>query len=263
MARRILVSKILKTNLMHNNPTLAKYIPLTKRLKRDLLSSMLDQHSMVYVKPDQGSQGNGVIRIEKINRSYRYQNGLQVFTFTTFNSMYASLRKHFNHKKYIIQKGIHLLKHKGRPFDFRVMIQRNPKRKWECTGTLGRLAHPGKAVTNGSQGGTIYDPSLLLSPLIQTRTSALLRHMNRLAHLTASQLSQTHPQLNELGLDIAIDRSLKPWILEVNTSPDAGPFSLLPNPKIIRTIVAYGKIYGKHHRSSCTKAKKAPGSSKG
>lgn len=263
MAKRILVSKMLKNNLMLKSSELAQHMPLTKYLNRHRLSSMLDQYRMVYVKPDLGSQGRGVIRVEKIKQSYRYQEGLHVHTFKNFDSMYASISKQFGQKEYLVQKGVHLLKYKGRPFDFRIMIQRNPKRKWECTGTLGRLAHPGKAVTNGSQGGTIYDPSVLLAPFADKRmTAAALRRMNRLANVTALRLSRSYPQLNELGLDIALDRKLKPWILEANTSPDAGPFSLLPNPKIIRTIVAYGKAYGKHHRSTCSKAKRAPVSAK-
>ncbi|SMF74916.1 YheC/D like ATP-grasp [Paenibacillus uliginis N3/975] len=259
MLKSILVSKMHKTNLMLNNSKLAKHIPLTKRLNRQLLSRMLEQHGMIYVKPDKGSQGKGVIRVEKIKQGYRYQSGVKVFTFTSFSSMFSSICKHFGHRQYLVQKGVHLLKYNGRPFDFRVMIQRNPKRKWECTGTIGRLAHPGKAVTNGSQGGTIYEPSVLLAPFANKgKTAAVLRGMNRITHVTAARLSQTYPHLNELGLDIGLDRRLKPWILEVNTYPDAAPFSLLPNPKVMRTIVAYGKAYGRHHRTTCTKAKRAP-----
>lgn len=263
MTKRNLVSKMLKTKLLLSSPELAKHIPLTKHLNRSMLSNMLHEHNMVYVKPDSGAQGKGVIRVDKIKQGYRYQLGFDVLTFTTFDSMYSSISKHFGNKPYLVQKGIHLLKYKRRPFDFRVMIQRNPKRMWECTGTLARLAHPGKAVTNGSQGGTIYDPSILLASFAdKKKTAAVLRTMNKLAHITALKLSQTDPRLNELGLDIALDQKLMPWILEVNTSPDAAPFSLLPNPQIIRTIVAYGKAYGKQHRTKCTKAKKAPISAK-
>lgn len=263
MAKSIPASKMKKTNLMLKSSTLANHMPLTKRLNRQLLSSMLTLHRMVYVKPDNGSQGKGVIRVEKTKRGYRYQKGIKVSTFTSFNSMFSSISKHFGNRKYLIQKGIHLLKYNGRPFDFRVMIQRNPKRKWECTGTVGRLAHPNKAVTNGSQGGTIYEPSVLLAPFANKReTATVLRSMNNLAYESAANLSRTYPHINELGVDIGVDQKLKPWIFEVNTLPDACPFSLLPNRKAIRTIVAYGKAYGKRHRMTCTKAKRAPVSSK-
>ncbi|WP_106766620.1 YheC/YheD family protein [Paenibacillus faecalis] len=259
MAKRNLVSKIHKTNLILHSSMLAKHIPVTKRLNRSLLSRMLKKHGMIYVKPDKGSQGKGVIRVEKTKYGYRYQKGMKVFKFNSFCSMFSSIRKHFGQKKYVLQKGIRLLKYKGRPFDFRVMIQRNPKRKWECTGTFGRLAHPRKAVTNGSQGGTIYEPSALLSPFANKKRSArILRRMNKLAHVTATRLSRTYPQLNELGVDIGLDRRLKPWIFEVNTYPDACPFSLLPDSRALRKIVAYGKAYGRRHRTRCSKAKRAP-----
>ncbi|KKO52948.1 YheC/YheD family protein [Paenibacillus sp. DMB20] len=257
MAKKPPRSKILKTKIMAASPKLTEHIPLTRRLNRQLLSRMLNQYGMVYVKPDEGAQGKGVIRVEKTKQGYRYQHGMNVPAFADFGSMYASLRRHIRHKRYLVQKGVHLLRYNGRPFDFRVMIQRNPKRQWECTGTFGRLAHPRKAVTNGSQGGSIYEPSVLLAPHAATgEVSTVRRGMNKLAHWTAARLSRTFPQLNELGLDIGLDRRLKPWILEVNFYPDPCPFTLLPNPRAIRTIVAYGKAYGRRYRLKCTKAKR-------
>lgn len=257
MAKKPPGSKILKTRIMADHPKLAEHIPLTRRLSRQLLYDMLNQYGMVYVKPDAGSQGKGVIRVEKTREGYRYQHGIKILTFSNFEPMFISLRKYHLHKPYLVQKGIHMLKYNGRPYDFRIMIQRNPNRQWECTGTFGRLAHPSKAVTNGSQGGTIYEPSVLLAPYAsRKRILSVQRDMNKLAYLTAARLSRTFPQLNELGLDIGLDRNLKPWILEVNFSPDPSPFTLLPNPKAIRTIVAYGKAYGKRYRLKCTKAKR-------
>lgn len=257
MAKKPPRSKILKTKIMVAHPKLAEHIPLTRRLSRQLLYVMLNRYGMVYVKPDAGSQGKGVIRVEKTKQGYRYQHGIKILAFSDFESMFISLRKYFLHKPYLVQEGIRMLRYQGRPYDFRVMIQRNPNRQWECTGTVGRLAHPSKAVTNGSQGGTIYDPSVLLAPYaIKRKIISLRRNMNKLAHWTAARLSRTFPQLNELGLDIGLDRKLKPWILEVNFSPDPCPFTLLPNPKAIRTIVAYGKAYGKRYRLKCTKAKR-------
>ncbi len=254
-----IASKLVKTQVVLRSPELAKHVPLTRPLTRSRLFRMLERYGMVYVKPDTGSQGNGVLRVEKRARAYRYRSGVRTLDFPTFQAMFRSVSKHTGRRRYVVQKGIHVLTYQGRLFDFRVMIQKNPAGKWECTGTAGRLAHPRKAVTNGSQGGTIFTASLLIKPSAgAAATTRLLRSMNRLAHLAAVQFSRAYPAVKELGVDIAIDRRLKPWILEVNTRPDPCPFTKLPNKRMIRRIVACARAYGRRYRLQCTKAKSAP-----
>ncbi|MCQ6562308.1 YheC/YheD family protein [Paenibacillus mendelii] len=253
-------SKLTKTKVVLHSKELARHVPSTRPFSRDRLLTMLECCRMVYVKPDTGSQGIGVIRVEKKEGGFRYQSGSRKHEFSTFQAMFTSIQRRIGSRRYLIQKGIHVLRYSGRPFDFRIMIQKNPSRKWECTGTAARVAHPRKIVSNGSQGGTIFQARTLMNPIVgQEKTARLLRHMNQLARLTAAQFSRVYPAMNELGLDIAVDRSLKPWILEVNTRPDPCPFTKLDNPASIRKIVRYARAYGRSYCLTCSKAKKAPG----
>lgn len=255
-SRFILKSKWIKTKLLQSHRELAKLIPTTQLFSPKHLLDMLERYGMVYVKPDIGSQGNGVMRVEKRGTAFYYQMGVKKLSFRSFQEMFQSLNKQTGGKRYLIQKGIHLLTYDSRPFDFRVMIQRNSKREWEVTGTVGRVAHPRKAVTNGSQGGTIYPANhLIRASADHVKTNSLLRKINRIALVVAAQMSRTHPELNELGLDLAIDRDLTPWILEVNTHPDPCPFTKLKEKKSIQKIVAYGKAYGRYYPLNCTKSK--------
>ncbi|MFD0694405.1 YheC/YheD family protein [Paenibacillus sp. GCM10027628] len=252
-------SKLVKTRLLLHNRELAKHIPTTRPFSRNRLYAMLKRYGMVYVKPDRGSLGIGVMRVEKKEDAFQYQSGRRALIFKTFHDLFQSIQRRIGHKPYLIQKGIHVLRHEERPFDFRVMIQKNPKGKWECTGTAGRVAHPRKAVTNGSQGGTIFSAIDLIEPEAgKEKTDDLIRKMHHLARLTAAQFSRTYPAMNELGLDIAVDSSLTPWILEVNTCPDPCPFTKLEDKAIIKKIVTYAKSYGRRYCLTCSKAKKAP-----
>lgn len=252
-------SKLTKTRITLQNAKLRPHVPPTYLFDQNRLSAMLTRYGMVYVKPDSGSQGIGVMRVERKGSTFRYQSGVHVFTFPTFEKLYHSLSHRIGTKKYLIQQGIHVLRHHGNPFDFRVMIQKNPSGQWECTGTAGRVAHPLKAVTNGSQGGTIYKVSLLIEPKYGSdATDVLLKKMEQLAELTAAQIGRAYPAMNELGLDIAVDRRLNPWILEVNTRPDPCPFTKLEDKAVIRKIIAYAKAYGRRYDLTCSKAQKAP-----
>ncbi|MDO7906249.1 YheC/YheD family protein [Paenibacillus sp. JX-17] len=259
--RKAVSSKLMKTRILLQHSELSKYVPATYRLNRSRLLVLLKRHGMLYLKPDTGSLGIGVIRVEKRGKMFHYRHDVQSHTFPTFQAMFQSLQRHTGSRNYLIQKGIHLLKHQGRRFDFRVMVQKNPSGEWEPTGIAARVAHPHKIVTNGSQGGTIYAAADVMEPIAGTeKTDRLLHKMDLLARWTGAQFSQSYPAMNELGLDIAVDRRLRPWILEVNTRPDPCPFTKLENKESIRKIIAYAEGYGRKYKLDCSKAKRAPGS---
>lgn len=256
-SRHSIRSKLLSSRIVLSDSRLAKHVPKTWGFSRNLLYDMLRRYKMVYVKPTRGQQGIGVIRVERRKGYYFFHSGTKSYSFYTFQAMSRALQQRIGRQSYVIQKGIRMLKFRGRPFDFRVMIQRSRRGSWIVTGTLARLAHPGKAVTNGSQGGSIYPAhSLIRFYAGKRKTVQLLRKMKRMARQSAALFGRVYPVSRELGIDIAIDRHLKPWILEVNTRPDPCPFTKLPNKTMIRRILAVARGYGKRFSLNCTKAKR-------
>ncbi|MFD0589589.1 YheC/YheD family protein [Paenibacillus sp. GCM10027627] len=246
-----------KTNVMLRDSGLNSYIPLTKRLSQLTLGKMLGSYQMVYVKPTFGSMGRGVMRVEKSSAGgYNYQLGGSKKYFRTLRGLYASIRKDTKGKSYLIQRGIHLLTYEGRAFDMRVVVQKSPYGGWETTGTVARVAHPDKIVTNGSQGGTILPVEQVLgihsSP---GQIDQILSQLERVGVSTMKRLRKYYPSLNEIGLDVAIDNDLRVWILEVNTKPDHCPFAILQDQTMIRRIVYYGGQYGRKYKLNCNKAK--------
>ncbi|MDG0809500.1 YheC/YheD family protein [Cohnella rhizosphaerae] len=249
-------SKLIKTRLLLGGK-LAIHVPAAAPFSGAGLKEMLGKYGMVYVKPDTGSQGVGIMRVERRAKGrYRYQAGLERFEFDTYAGMYRSLRRGMGKRRHLIQQGVRVLRHEGRPFDFRVMAQKNAAGRWDVTGIAGRVAHPGKIVSNGSQGGSIFEAMRLLGPAAG-RTGAVraIGAMRRLALLTAGRFGSEYPAMNELGIDIAVDRGMKPWILEVNTRPDPCPFAKLEDRTAIRRIVRYGRRYGRRYCLKCGKAK--------
>jgi len=257
---RTVANKWAKSEVLQCDSVLKNHLPPTQIMTRKSLREMLKRWGMVYVKPIRGAQGIGVMRVELDEgeeRRFTYQLGEKKLAFSSYKAAYRSILKDTKGTAYLVQKGIRLLKHKGRPFDIRLVVQQSPHGVWEATGTLGRVAHPRKIVTNGSQGGTIYPTAYLLKRYTSVSVRRrMLKGMNQLGVLTAKQLHHTYPGIKELGVDLALDRRLKPWILEVNTVPDACPFSLLDDQSMLRKIVRYGKAYGKTYRLNCKKAKR-------
>jgi glutathione synthase/RimK-type ligase-like ATP-grasp enzyme len=253
-----LSSKLIKTRVILKNPQLSAYVPQTMELTTNRLFDMLKLYQMVYIKPVCGSRGIGVIKIEKGKNGFHFQEDTVKHSFRTFQQMYRSIQLRIGNKPYLVQRGIGMLKYSNRPFDFRVMVQKNQAGKWDCTGIVARLAHPKRVVTNGSQGGTIYAADELLTKVTNTIDAAkLIKRMTKMGLMTANQFSHSYPAMNEIGLDIAIDRQRKLWILEVNTRPDPCPFTKLSDHAMIDSIISYAKAYGRVYKLNCNKAKSA------
>lgn len=60
-------SKWYKTRLLLKNQTISPFIPDTRRFTRRNLEQMIHSYGMIYVKPERGTYGNGVIRAERGN----------------------------------------------------------------------------------------------------------------------------------------------------------------------------------------------------
>ncbi|MNM11031.1 Endospore coat-associated protein YheD [compost metagenome] len=243
-AKSTLTSKWIKTKVLLRSPEIAVLIPETVKLNRDSAKRMLDKYGMVYVKPEVGTYGNGVMRVERRADSsgvtYRYQQGTKARTFSTFEAFYQSLNTATRGRRYLIQRGINLLKVGGRRFDIRVMVQLSPKGKWETTGLIGRVAAEGKIVTNYHAGGKPTAVEKLLSPhMSSAQQEIVMKRLKRLGGDIGRFLQRHYPGFKQLGVDIGLDHMLTPWIIEVNTNPDPYIFNQLSNKSMYRKVMAY------------------------
>ncbi|WP_164985070.1 YheC/YheD family protein [Ammoniphilus sp. CFH 90114] len=242
-----LPSKWTKTQALMKNSQVARWVPATKKLTTANLRAMLGQYAMIYIKPDRGSKGIGVMQIAKSGGSgstvYRCQTGIKVRSFSSYESMEKYVLAFAGIKDYLIQKGIQLTQFNGRAYDLRVMVQIGPRQQWETTGMVGRLAQQGRIVTNGSQGAESVSVDILFP---KPQTKRLKARLNHLGLTTANHLQKLYPAIREIGLDVAFDPQFKPWILEVNTFPEPHPFMKLEDQRMFRKIIRYGKAYGRY-----------------
>ena len=241
---RYVLSKWKKTLALLKDNQLRTVIPTTVRFNERNLDTMLKKHAMLYIKPEIGSFGNGVIRIEKHRKHFQYQSKEKIYKFKTFQLMYDALKKTIGKRSYLIQTGIELLKHQKHAFDLRVMVQINPNQQWEATGIIGRVAAPNKIVTNYHSGGTPKPLEPLLSPYLSKgdlRKKTV--ELNQIGIRTGKAMQRKFAGVCELGVDIGLDEARRPWIFEVNTSPDRYIFKKHPNKAIFRKIMSYAKSY--------------------
>lgn len=201
------------------------------------LYKMLDQFKMVYLKPVNGFKGIGIMRAETKGAKYELRYGTSKAIFSNVHALYHAVRRRIQSKPYLIQKGIMTLLYHGRPFDFRIMVQKNENREWEVSGIVGRVARPKLIVTNRSQGGKCLPADRLLqSNMNKSNVSPYLASIFHLTRSIGEQFQSVHPTVWQLGVDIAVSQDLKPWVLEVNTSPAITPFINLGNKRMYNRI---------------------------
>lgn len=251
MAIRRVASKLKKTLALQRSAELNAFIPETRPFTENHLESMLEAHAMVYVKPNRGTHGHGVMRVIREEEEYHLMAGTQVFRYATFEELHRVVVRRIGSKPYLIQKGIHLLKYEGKNFDIRVLTQMSPKGGWESTAVLGKVAGTSNVVTNYNSGGKLADINPLLKDnMTEEEKVRMIALLKQLGIETAVELEKSFPGLKEIGLDVGLDEDRHPWIFEVNTKPDITVFRNMNFSHCdYRRVRKYGIAYGRLRRS--------------
>lgn len=227
---------------------------------------------MVFLKPDCGTYGRGVMCVEELTLNnidpldpidlsedkqvvyqLRYKTKTEIFP--SLEELLSAIQNYIRNDNYLIQKGIRLLHYHSCPFDLRVLTQKSPTGQWVSTGIIGRVAAPHKVVTNHHSGGKAHTFETLMSPYMSNMELFNLQQLLKgLGVSVANQLQKKYHHIKELGLDIAIDNDYKPWILEVNTLPALFPFKkYIPDKEVYRRIHQYAISYGRYSSKKVSK----------
>ncbi|ANE48717.1 hypothetical protein SY83_04115 [Paenibacillus swuensis] len=241
-------SKWTKTKWLLSDRNLTQYVPETKRFTRASLNEMTGRYKMVYFKPTNGTGGSGIARIVRTpSRKFRVKKDARMVEVTSVSSLYAHLLKIARGRSYLLQRGVYLQTSRGRPFDLRVTMQKTGGGKWVPTVMFVKLGKPNNVVTNYHQGGKLelIEQTLRRSGYNTAQIKQYQLKLKSLGMKTAHCFNRHSVKFKELGLDVALDRDGRLWILEVNTRPGFSALKSLGDKSLYRTIVRYGKTYGR------------------
>nr|WP_274362938.1 MULTISPECIES: YheC/YheD family protein [unclassified Paenibacillus] len=221
--------------MLRKVPQIRAYLPHTAFCNERRLAEFLNRYPAVFIKPDGGERGIGVIKAWKEGSSISYikvKGDPQ-----TVGSVRELIQKLKLQRPHIVQQAIDLAKIDGRPFDIRLMMMRNRSKRWTYIGMVAKVAGSKSVVTNVARSNGYVSPidrALRLSlGLTGTRAEQKKREMIRLAERCNRVYSKTRYGW-QLGYDLAIDNTGKVWFIELNPSPAHSLFR--KEPSAFRTI---------------------------
>ena len=209
---------------------LENHLPWTQPSNETAWRAMASRAKVFYIKPISGSKGRGIVRVTRRgDQLWSYflmgrRKGPRRGLIRGLQNLLDFQMEHFPEDRFIVQKGIHLARINGCPYDLRILLQKGKHGQWKIASKIARVAASRSSLTNLSRGGRScsWEIAFINSGLASSRRGAqhLIGRGSRLALLVADGLqSKLNAQLGELGVDLAVDRTGKFWVLEVNAKP--------------------------------------------
>lgn len=205
--------------LLRENASLRPYLPETVALARESwpwFKSRLPGHGEIFLKPRRGILGWGIVRVSRVrNGLYRYEGSGIVRTGSLRRIWRLALR--LRRRRYLLQEGIDLATIDGHRFDLRVPVQRDASGNWRVPGMAAKRSEAHPFLTNIARGGS----ALKLGDAIRrgipgADEAAIRRRVEKVALMVAETLAARYPALADIGLDIGLDKTGRPFLIEVN-----------------------------------------------
>ncbi len=230
------MGKMASWKFFSSNSFIRKSLPDTSILTISTLRSFLQKYQTVYIKPDYGYQGRGVIKVMKRSSGYQFikVKGAAVQC-STVQELYKLVKEK---RRQVIQQGIHITTIEGRPFDIRLLMMRNKDGEWEYAGMLAKVAGEGWIITNKRSKGYVLTVDEALEKSLNMNSdqiSVTKLEMVGLCDKSCRKLDR-YKRYRQIGFDLAFDWNGRLWIIEQNTDPGWSLFRQLKDSTMYNTI---------------------------
>ncbi|WP_223282737.1 YheC/YheD family endospore coat-associated protein [Neobacillus kokaensis] len=213
-----------------------KHLPDTHLYKNmSELIKFVNAHQKVILKPVSLSRGRGIFVIEQDLEQgnyvlYDYRKGFRLQHLIPDVTGLAEMLRSLNvlNEKYLYQTYIPLLKVDNCPFDVRVVMQKQNKEHWICSGIECRVAGENEVLTNIARGGK----AMTLEEVIEKAGDHLSfeeveKNILKLCQQFCHLMEEKDEHFGEFGLDIGLDQEGYPWLIEANIFPSFKGFKAM------------------------------------
>jgi hypothetical protein len=204
---------------------LSPLLPDTILLSKTALQTMCKKHATLYLKPIHGKAGIGMIRIYRQNKEYELivQKKMQrkkKYMVSSFASLWEMIQNLCKKDKYLVQQGISLAQYRRRPFDVRMLIQKNGQGEWKVTGIGIRIAGKRAITTHVPMGGKIENVNKVFKTVFAGKETEKITQIQETGIILAQAIQFKQKRLlGEMSIDLGIDPNGKIWFFEANAKP--------------------------------------------
>lgn len=222
---------------------LQDHLPKTYPYGHKRLLQLLAQGKQVILKLRTGQLGTGIYLIRKKGRKTYVHLGTSspLASFSSAEELLAWLEVVAD-DAWLLQEFISLARLDGRPFDVRILVQKDGCGNWLATAALSRTALRYSYVTNLSHA--ILPASSVLSQVFPGLR--LLPKLEALSLRAAAAAEQALGSLGEISVDFGLDQEGRIWIIELNGKPMKTLFRNLEAPELVNTVYAQPLRYALH-----------------
>ncbi|MBX6394436.1 MAG: YheC/YheD family protein [Alicyclobacillaceae bacterium] len=215
-----LKDQILQSWLSHES--LARHIPETATWTG--LETLADHQHPWILKPCDGRAGEGIVRIERIGPDkfqWKWQREKRTGTGQGDElACHKFVRKWARGQHYVVQRWIPLALWHGKPFDFRLLWQKDADGRWRHRGVGVRVAGPRALTTHVPWGGQIAEPKQVLREVFGSRSGDLFEQAIATANTAVERLDgEFGGRCGEMSIDLGCDRNGMLWLFEANAKP--------------------------------------------
>ncbi|QKY70999.1 YheC/YheD family protein [Lentibacillus sp. CBA3610] len=192
-------------------------IPYQKVDRIKDIFKFINKYRKVILKPEVGSFAKGVHFIEKqdiddffvaVGEHEKYYNEVSIRNY---------LRKLIKQGTFIVQEYIETRTLEGQPFDIRVHMMKGDNGEWSIVNSYPRIGFYYAVISSTSKGGYIGELSGFLD---RNFSSKKIKEDIKFITLRCSEIFDNlyDEHLSEIAFDIAIDKEMKVYIIEVNVN---------------------------------------------
>ncbi|MFJ9498527.1 YheC/YheD family endospore coat-associated protein [Brevibacillus centrosporus] len=206
-------------------PSVQSFLPETKKLDNlARFRTFCTEHRFVYLKPVRGKAGEGIMRIDYKNDMWRLERLKDqkaiIRRFRDLEDLWKHVKGHTRDKRYIMQQGIKRARYMGKPFDVRVLVQKDGKGEWGVTGVGIRRSGSQSITTHVPRGGSIHSLSSVLQALFSTDPEKMESTIHHTSLTIAQALNEEIKDLAEMSMDLGLTEDGKLWFFEANAKPE-------------------------------------------
>lgn len=144
-------------NALSKDSTLKKHVPFTQLISsKEQLEEQLNTFHSLYLKPNDGSKGNGIFVLSRHeDKTFHIKGHSGMYGTSFFHNIWErKVNPLLLDREYILQEKADILKHEERSFDYRVLAHRI-KDKWLVSGVGIRQSKPNGITTHVLKGGNL------------------------------------------------------------------------------------------------------------